>query len=324
MQVHVIPVDWQEYRDTLMAIRTTVFIEEQGVDAALEHDGQDAEAQHFLALNEAGQPIGCARLLRSGQIGRVAVLPEHRERGIGFDLLKLAVDHGRRLNVDKLFLNAQSHTQPFYQRAGFAPSGPEFMEAGIAHQRMEMMLPIPFEAPGEVAKAVIREESPDPDAQAAELKTHQGEIECRAGVLRVLDHPLRRVRIYSQLLDHALFDDELVVAALSEFVRGGPPATLRILLHSSNLVVSRGHRILELARRLASKIEFRLVPEELQEERQSYLLADERAFFLLPDYQEYTAFSNQYDPVQTQQLAERFDYRWQRGQHDPELRDLRL
>lgn len=324
MQVHVLPVAWDEYREKLESIRAAVFIEEQGVDEAIERDGQDDSAQHFLALTEAGQAVGCARLLPSGQIGRIAVLPQERGKKVGFQLLQLAVEQGRTLGLDRLFLNAQAQAENFYRRAGFVSVGAPFNEAGRPHQRMELMLPIPFEKPDAVPKPVIREEPVDPDAAAAQLITHRGESECLAGILAVLDHPLRHVRIYSQLLDHTLFDRAEVAQALSSFVRAGPPANLKILIDTSNLVVSRGHRLLDLARRLASKIEIRVVPPDLQEARQSYVLADERAYFLLPDYQEYQAFSNQYDPVQSQQLAEGFDYRWQRGIRDPELRALSL
>lgn len=324
MRTHVIPVSWESHGQILEELRARVFIEEQGVAADIERDGQDADAHHFLALTEAGQHVGCARLLPTGQIGRMAVLPEHRHQGIGFELLSLAVDHAKSLEFTELFLNAQTHAEAFYRRAGFMPVGGEFMEAGIPHQRMELVLPIPFESSGDIARPVVREESVHPDAEAADLLTHKGEAECIAGLAGVLDHPSREVRIYSPLLDHNLFEDDAVVEALSAFARGGPPATLNVLIHSSSLVVSRGHRLLNLARRLASKIAIRLVPDELQDEHRCFVLADHQAFFLLPDHQEYVGFSNRYDPVQATQLADRFDFLWQRAERDPELRALSL
>ena len=55
MDVHVVPVDWLEQRDRLRALRHTVFIDEQGVSREEEWDGQDEDAQHFLAVNQAGR-----------------------------------------------------------------------------------------------------------------------------------------------------------------------------------------------------------------------------------------------------------------------------
>lgn len=63
MRTHVIPVSWESHGQILEELRARVFIEEQGVAADIERDGQDADAHHFLALTEAGQHVGCARLL---------------------------------------------------------------------------------------------------------------------------------------------------------------------------------------------------------------------------------------------------------------------
>ncbi len=324
MQVHVIHVPWTSHSEALQEVRAQVFIEEQGVAREVEWDGQDDTAEHFLAINEAGQTIGCARLLPSGQIGRMAVLIEHRGNGIGFRLLQTAVDHAKEFGFAKVFLHAQTHAEPFYRRAGFIPTGGEFMEAGIAHQNMEMELPIAFEAVADVEQPVIVAEPPDPASEYAELLQHDGESACRQGIVQSVQWANRAVRIYSQHLDHALFDDRAVVDALSTFVRRGPPASLKILVHTTNIVISRGHRLLELARRLDSKIGIRLVPSELADDAHSCVVLDELAFLLLPDHRQYKAFSNRYDPVQASKLAERFDYLWNRSERDPELRALRL
>jgi hypothetical protein len=84
------------------------------------------------------------------------------------------------------------------------------------------------------------------------------------------------------------------------------------------------HKLLELARRLDSKIEIRRVPGELATDRASFVLADEQGYFLLPDHREYQAMANAFDPVQVERLAERFSYLWDRSEADPDLRVLRL
>ncbi len=324
MQIHVLPVEWASHSSVLETIRRQVFIDEQGVPEDIERDGRDSDARHFLAITEAGQNIGCARLLPEGQIGRVAVLPDFRSRGTGARLLEAAIDQAKTDGQTSLYLNAQTDAISLYRRAGFVPAGREFIEAGLPHQRMEMILPIPFEAPGEVARPVVREESVHPDADTAELRTHNGEAACSLGISSVLNHPLREVRIYSPLLDHALFESDEVLDALSRFARSGPPTSIQILIHTSNLIVSRGHRLLNLARRLTSKIEIRVVAAELQDEQRCFVVADQRSFFLQPDDQEYQGYSNSYDPVQSTQLAERFDYLWPRADQDPELRALSI
>jgi predicted GNAT family N-acyltransferase len=324
MDVHVIPADWASDREVLQAIRGEVFIEEQGVPREIEWDGEDDHAHHFLAINEAGQRIGCARLLPDGRIGRMAVLALCRGQGIGRQLLDAAVEKAKELGFSRVTLHAQSAVVEFYRKAGFLPEGGEFLEAGIVHQAMALTLPIPFEAPEDVPSVSIRPADPPAETAEAEFQQFDGELESIRGLVAFLAAPSRTIRLYSQELDHALFDRADVTEALSAFVRHGPPARLQVLIHSSHAIVSRGHQLLELARRLDSKIEIRKVPDELATDRSSFVLADERGYFLMPDHREYQSMANAYDPVQTERLAERFDYLWDRSESDPDLRVLRL
>ena len=324
MEVHILPVDWLSHREALQSIRGDVFIKEQGVPKEIEWDGQDDIAHHFMAINEAGQRIGCGRLLPTGQIGRMAVVKAHRGHGIGRQILDATVAAAEELGFRRVFLHAQIDVVDFYRRAGFLAEGGEFLEAGIVHQGMALELPIPFEADPDLPRPAIREEPVPEDAAAAELLQFTSESDCIAGLTEALGWPLRTLRIYSQELDHTFFDREEVIDALSAFVRRGPPAKLLILIHSSSSIVSRGHRLLELARRLDSKVEIRTVPSEIAEDNHSCVITDEHGFFLLPDHREYQAFANRYDPAQAAKLAERFDYLWERSTVDQELRVLRL
>jgi len=131
---------WSRDADALRAIRHAVFVVEQSVPEALEWDGLDAECAHAIAEDAAGTPIGCARLLRDGHIGRMAVLERHRGCGVGTALLKRLVTLARERGHDRAMLNAQSHALPFYSRFGFVTEGPGFTEAGIPHQTMTLAL----------------------------------------------------------------------------------------------------------------------------------------------------------------------------------------
>jgi predicted GNAT family N-acyltransferase len=140
VEITVAPASWMAERQVIAAIREQVFIEEQGVPASLEWDGLDEAATHFLARDANGNPVGTARLLNSGQIGRMAVLPAWRFRGAGKALLAASVAAARQAGCERVFLNAQTRVAKLYEQAGFQAVGDEFSEAGIPHQRMEMML----------------------------------------------------------------------------------------------------------------------------------------------------------------------------------------
>lgn len=125
----------QEREDSAF-VRRAVFIEEQQVPEELEWDGLDEEAFHLLARDAAGHPVGSARMLADGHIGRMAVLRNHRGRGIGTALLRRMIDEGAHRGLQQVWLDAQLHAIPFYERLGFAAEGEPFMDAGIAHRRM--------------------------------------------------------------------------------------------------------------------------------------------------------------------------------------------
>lgn len=129
-------VDWADKLDILRGIRTIVFVEEQNVPQEEEWDGRDETAIHVLAMMPDGKPVGTARLLDSGQIGRMAVLRDYRNRGIGGRMLMRLLEIAAENNIGNLFLNSQCDAIPFYKKFGFIEQGGTFTEAGILHRKM--------------------------------------------------------------------------------------------------------------------------------------------------------------------------------------------
>lgn len=133
-------VRWEEAEPALRLIRTAVFIHEQRVPEVLEWDEFDAISVHLLACDAAGQPIGTARLLPDGHIGRMAVLKEWRGQGFGSAMLRKLLQELTRRHQQKAQLNAQTNAVPFYEKFGFQVLGEEFMEVGIPHVKMTLLL----------------------------------------------------------------------------------------------------------------------------------------------------------------------------------------
>jgi predicted GNAT family N-acyltransferase len=132
----ILLTDWAHEQARLSQVRRAVFIDEQGVPEALEWDADDAGALHILAIDGAGQAIGCARLLPDGHIGRMAVLPAWRGRGVGRALLATVINAAQARGHSTLLLSAQTHAADFYARAGFVAIGAVYEEAGIPHVAM--------------------------------------------------------------------------------------------------------------------------------------------------------------------------------------------
>ena len=133
-------VDWACYREALSSIRHTVFVEEQGVPVELELDGEDASARHAAAFSDDGRLVGTGRMLASGKIGRMAVSQSMRRQGIGRALLDALVAEAKRLKLEEVSLGAQLPVVAFYERAGFKAYGDIFLDAGIDHKMMRLVL----------------------------------------------------------------------------------------------------------------------------------------------------------------------------------------
>jgi len=136
----IVETGWAHDAPRLAAVRRAVFIDEQGVPEAMEWDEHDAASIHWLATADDGTPIGCARLLPDGHIGRMAVLPAWRGRGVGQALLAAVLNAAKARGYTTLRLSAQTHAAAFYARAGFVAVGDEYVEAGIPHVAMQMAL----------------------------------------------------------------------------------------------------------------------------------------------------------------------------------------
>lgn len=140
MGVEIRIVDWVRYSEALSSLRHTVFVEEQGVPVELELDGEDTSAWHAAAFSDDGRLIGTGRMLGSGKIGRMAVSQSMRRQGIGRALLDALVAEAKRLKLEELSLGAQLPAVAFYERAGFEAYGDIFLDAGIDHKMMRLVL----------------------------------------------------------------------------------------------------------------------------------------------------------------------------------------
>lgn len=135
--VEIRVADWGS-TEALRHIRQVVFIDEQQVPPDLEWDAEDAHATHFLLTVDERQ-MGTARLLsdgRIGRIGRVALLPQARGKGLGRQLMLAVMQQAQQQGMTRLTLSAQTHALDFYRQLGFVPCSEVYLDAGIPHQSM--------------------------------------------------------------------------------------------------------------------------------------------------------------------------------------------
>jgi len=292
-------VDFQAALAELRAVRDEVFVGEQRVPVDIEHDALDPLCTHVVARLLDGTPVGTARLTPERHIGRMAVRAPWRGRGVGDALLLALVDEARRRDWPEVRLNAQVSAIGFYERHGFQPYGPRFLEAGIEHQAMRR----PLAGPQRID-----------DRELA-----------RRFVAEVIGDARRRVWIRSFDLDPWLFDDGGVVQALRRFATGGRGNEVLVLLHDA-AAPQRAHAVLlSLAQRLPSIFRFRELEDPVdRNDPAAFVAGDGGGYYLRSLGQRVEGEAERHSPARVRQLRAGFEDAWERARPVSEYRALGL
>lgn len=127
--------DWQK-------IRQSVFVEEQGFEN--EFDEIDKSAHHVV-LYVDDMAVGCGRTYFSKHdslwhLGRLAILKAYRHFGYGAIIISHLEDYAKSAGATMMYLSAQQHAIPFYQRQGYMTFGDCYLDEHVLHQDMRKEL----------------------------------------------------------------------------------------------------------------------------------------------------------------------------------------
>jgi predicted GNAT family N-acyltransferase len=150
------PVADAAERAAAMAVRQAVFVEEQGISIPDEFDDRDDEAEHLVVVEEHGGAIvatcrvfvddATAGPPGTARLGRLAVLPRARHRGLASAMIAACEARARAAGATVMVLDAQVAAMPLYARAGYTGRGEPFDDAGIPHLTMDKRLDEPRDA----------------------------------------------------------------------------------------------------------------------------------------------------------------------------------
>lgn len=126
----------------ILALRTAVFVQEQGITCEPELDGRDLEpTTELFWAEEDGAVLATLRLLADGptahlgsvaHLGRVATASAARGRGLAGRLIEDALAK----YPGAVEISAQARLEAWYGGFGFTRIGPNYLEAGLDHVPM--------------------------------------------------------------------------------------------------------------------------------------------------------------------------------------------
>ncbi|KAL0214141.1 hypothetical protein P9112_006325 [Eukaryota sp. TZLM1-RC] len=127
----------------LLDFRYNLLRKPLGMMPGSEKNKLDASSLHLLFLHDS-EVIGCVSLCSQGEytgkVFQMAVCRELQGKGLGFKLLQHCITIGKKQKIPLLWLNARDNAMRFYERSGFKETGSFFIEVGVTHKRMELLL----------------------------------------------------------------------------------------------------------------------------------------------------------------------------------------
>ena len=336
MNLRIRKYSWHSAPPQIRDIRQRVFVEEQKVPAELEWDETDQSADHFLVVDGC-EAAATARLYgipgATGFIGRMAVLPQYRGQKIGQTLLQHLICQSAA-HYSELQLSAQMYAVEFYRRAGFHLCSDPYDDAGIAHVDMRCLAPSVL-AEG-LAEALTESLAEPADKRPGVRKypmnlgdDSRSWLFERPQQLTELMHSLagqarRRLWLYDNTLDFDLYSKPRFCELVSQMARRHRLSDVRLLIQDDRTLTQRQHGLVELMRRLPSRIELRRISDAAAPEKEPFLLADRQGVLYRHGFGGNQGFANFSDGGRVKSLEQRFLQMWNRGQHSVELRELSL
>jgi hypothetical protein len=134
----------------------------------------------------------------------------------------------------------------------------------------------------------------------------------------------RFLRIFSQDLDPSLYSNRALVDAISHLARYSRFSDIRLLIQDSSKLIKQEHQLMDLARRLPSRISIRIYKQRPDDIPEDVMLVDDAGVIVCGDKVEEPGFACFDDRPFVARLTQRFDDLWEQSYADPQLRKLSL
>ena len=132
----------------------------------------------------------------------------------------------------------------------------------------------------------------------------------------------RELLIHDPALDPAVYDQGPFLQAVKRLALARPGLCVRALLQESRAAIQCGHRLLELARRLTSRIAIQCVADEDRDQLDAILIVDATGYVRRRLTDTADAVADYDDPPTARRWQLKFEECWERSRVDTELRQL--
>ncbi|GMQ88527.1 MAG: hypothetical protein BMS9Abin08_1783 [Gammaproteobacteria bacterium] len=140
----------------------------------------------------------------------------------------------------------------------------------------------------------------------------------------MLEQTQATLEIFSRDLDPELYDRQVFLDAVQQLCLRNRKARIRVLVQDPLSPIKRGHRLIELGRRLSSSIEIRQPNQDYHRYNEAFMIADECGLVHRPLADLFEGTANFYNPVEARRRLDYFTEVWDRSEPQTEFRRLHI
>ena len=156
-------------------------------------------------------------------------------------------------------------------------------------------------------------------------KSHLNSVEqCQLAAFSLASQATKSIYIFSHDLEPQIYNQIPFLEAIKALAINSRQTHIRVLLQDNEKAQRDGHRLIQLWRRLTSKIEIRRPHPDYIDHPESFLVADETGYLLHRLYTGYEATVDFNSRPEAGKLSGFFDEVWEQSEPDSELRDIHI
>jgi len=132
------------------------------------------------------------------------------------------------------------------------------------------------------------------------------------------------IQLFTATLDNSLYDQSEFIEAVSTLAKRSPKARVQILVRDSSALLKKGHRLVELSRRLTTAIQIHNPSVEDCQQIMELMLVDQTGYIHKKHADSYHGESSFNNRLLTREWHRQFTHMWDMSTPDPEIRRLHI
>ena len=134
----------------------------------------------------------------------------------------------------------------------------------------------------------------------------------------------QKLAIISQELDPLVYDQADLVEAMRQLALKSRNVEIRIIVFEPELIVRKGHKLVDLAGKVSSFIEMRKIATEYKSFNESILIADNSGYLYQESTERYKGKLNFNGRRESKHLLDAFNMMWNTAKPDANLRRMHI